>query len=321
MILAHMDYKSAGVNIDAGNQAVDRIKNKVASTHSSAVLGGLGGFAAAYDLSAFKHYDEPVMVSCTDGVGTKLKLAIEANKLDTVGIDLVAMSVNDLVCTGAKPLFFLDYYACNQLNPEEVDQVLTGICQGCKLADCSLVGGEMAEMGNMYQPKDFDLAGFACGIVEKSKYLSGKTAQAGDKLYALPAAGFHSNGYSLVRRVLKEHPELLEKVSMQVLLTPTKIYVKDCLNLLEKHAAIRAFAHITGGGLEENIQRLLPDHLAIKLDRSAINVLDCFKALQQVGEIAEEEMWRVFNMGVGMVVITPDNLEESDNCYQIGELH
>ena len=314
-----MDYQSSGVNIQAGNDAVSSIKEAVQKTHSPHVLGGLGGFAAAYDIGAL-NYKHPVMISCTDGVGTKLKVAMDYQRLDTVGIDLVAMSVNDLLCTGAKPLFFLDYYACESLDPFQVKEVIKGICEGCRLADCSLVGGEMAEMGAMYHKNEFDLAGFACGIVEKDQLLNGSKIQKGDYLYAIPSHGFHSNGFSLIRKVLEKSERARQELSVETLLKPTRIYTSLCLELLKKSPQIHAFAHITGGGLQENIERLLPKGLILKINRQRIKVLDCFKILQDCGKIEDEEMWKVFNMGVGMVIISPDKLEESEDCYLIGNV-
>ncbi|MEK9657729.1 MAG: phosphoribosylformylglycinamidine cyclo-ligase [bacterium] len=314
-----MDYQSSGVNIQAGNKAVDSIKAQVESTHNAEVLGGLGGFAAAYDISQLQ-YKEPVIVSCTDGVGTKLHIAIQENKLATVGIDLVAMSVNDLLCTGANPLFFLDYYACHQLEPEQVKEVVKGICEGCKQSALALVGGEMAEMGSMYKKNDFDLAGFACGIVEKSKLLKGSHINEGDYLYALPSAGFHSNGYSLIRNVLETYPEAKNKIGLEALLEPTRIYTTQCKKLLKQFPSIVAFAHITGGGLNENIQRLLNDGLKVDIDKKKIRVLECFRTLQKIGKIHEEEMWKVFNMGVGMVIISSEKLPDDRDYYPIGRI-
>lgn len=314
-----MDYQSSGVNIEAGNQAVENIKSMVAATHSAQVLGGLGGFAAAYDIGAL-NYKHPILVSCTDGVGTKLSIAIQHQRLQSVGIDLVAMSVNDLLCTGAKPLFFLDYYACESLNPQQVKAVIKGICDGCRLSGCSLIGGEMAEMGNMYKKNDFDLAGFACGIVEKDRFLDGKAIQKGDKIYAIPSHGFHSNGYSLIRKVLEKNPEAKNVLSPEVLLKPTRIYTDVCESLLKKHPEIHAFAHITGGGLHENITRLLAPDCQLNINFSAVRVLDCFKQLQILGNISDQEMWKVFNMGVGMVVISPTEITESEDCYLIGSI-
>jgi len=312
-----MDYASAGVNIEAGNNAVDRIKPMVQSTFTPQVLTGLGQFASFVELPA--GYKQPVLVSCTDGVGTKLKLAIESNIFNTVGIDLVAMCVNDLICCGATPLYFLDYIAVHELDPNQIEQIMTGMVAGCKQASCSLVGGEMAEMNDMYKKGDFDLAGFSVGVVEKSDIIDGSKISVGDTIYALPSSGIHSNGYSLVRKVCT--PEVMSEydISIQDLLTPTKIYVNDILTLIDE-ISIHGIAHITGGGLVENIERILPDGVAVDIDQSVINVPEIFRKLQRAASINEDEMWRVFNMGVGMVIITSDPLPEDSHAYPIGQI-
>ena len=312
-----MDYASSGVNIDAGNNAVDRIKPMVQSTFTPNVLTGLGQFASFVELPA--GYKQPVLVSCTDGVGTKLKLAIESNTFDTVGIDLVAMCVNDLICCGATPLYFLDYIAVHALDPNQIEQILTGMVAGCKQAQCSLVGGEMAEMNDMYKKGDFDLAGFSVGVVEKSAIIDGSKISVGDTIYALPSSGIHSNGYSLVRKVCT--PDVMSEygISTEDLLTPTKIYVNDILALIDK-IAVHGIAHITGGGLVENIERILPNGVTVDIDLSQIKVPEIFQKLQAAGSIDQAEMWRVFNMGVGMVVITSDSMPDSVDAYPIGTI-
>ena len=311
-----MDYKQSGVNIEAGNQAVQLIKDKVASTFDGNVLNNLGSFAGFYELPS--GYKNPVLVSCTDGVGTKLKIAIDSNLLDTVGIDLVAMSVNDLICCGAKPLTFLDYIACHKLVPDQMDAIISGIVEGCKQSNCSLVGGEMAEMNDLYQPGDFDLAGFATGVVEKDGIIDGSQISPGQFVYGLASNGIHSNGYSLVRKVLtpdvcKEHG-----ISVESLLAPTKIYVRPVLDLIAKQR-VTGIAHITGGGLKENIERILNPNVDLNLDQSVIEVPEIFTQIQQIGGIEHGEMMKVFNMGVGMVVITDTAIDDPE-FFKLGDV-
>lgn len=313
----HMDYASSGVNIDAGNSAVDRIKPLVQSTFNPHVLTGLGQFASFFELP--KGYNEPVLVSCTDGVGTKLKLAIEANQFDTVGIDLVAMCVNDLICCGAKPLYFLDYIAVHALDPAQVESIITGMVAGCQQSDVALVGGEMAEMNDMYRPGDFDLAGFCVGVVEKSSIIDGSTIKPGHTMYALPSSGIHSNGYSLVRKVFNEENMADLNVSTADLLTPTKIYVREVLSIIEQ-VNVTGIAHITGGGLVENVERILPAGCGVDVDFGAINVPTIFEKIQTAGNVSTAEMQRVFNMGVGMVIITPDTLPANTGAIAIGTI-
>ena len=312
-----MDYAASGVNIDTGNEAVDRIKPLVQSTFNKHVLTGLGQFASFVELP--EGYKKPVLVSCTDGVGTKLKLAIDANTFNTVGIDLVAMCVNDLICCGAKPLYFLDYIAVHKLDPNQIEAIVSGMVNGCKQSDCALVGGEMAEMNDMYRPGDFDLAGFSVGVVEKDRIIDGSKIAPGDKLYALPSSGIHSNGYSLVRKVCT--PEVMASygITQQELLTPTRIYVNAVLDIIADHT-VHGIAHITGGGLEENVARILPKGLALDIQSDAVPVPDIFNKIQQGGNIEAAEMARVFNMGIGMVLITPQSLPESDTCICIGSV-
>ncbi|MBL6723293.1 MAG: phosphoribosylformylglycinamidine cyclo-ligase [Candidatus Margulisbacteria bacterium] len=312
-----MDYASSGVNIDAGNDAVERIKPLVKSTFTPQVLTGLGQFASFVELP--KGYQEPVLVSCTDGVGTKLKLAIESNNVDTVGIDLVAMCVNDLICCGARPLYFLDYIAVHALDPDQIERIIGGMVQGCKQANCSLVGGEMAEMNDMYRKGDFDLAGFSVGVVEKSQIIDGSKITAGDTIYALPSSGIHSNGYSLVRKACTPDTMRTHGISVSELLTPTKIYVRDVLTAIDA-CDVHGIAHITGGGLEENIARIMPNHLLLDIDYSEIDVPPIFKKIQAAGRVKDAEMWRVFNLGVGMVIITSDALPANLQAMPIGTI-
>ena len=312
-----MDYASSGVNIDAGNDAVDRIKPLVQSTFTPQVLTGLGQFASFVELP--QGYKQPVLVSCTDGVGTKLKLSIEAQTFGTVGIDLVAMCVNDLICCGAKPLYFLDYIAVHALDPNQIEQIMTGMVDGCKQANCSLVGGEMAEMNDMYKKGDFDLAGFSVGVVEKADIIDGSNVAAGDTIYALKSSGIHSNGYSLVRKVCTPDVMAEYNISMADLLTPTRIYVNDVLTLIDQ-MDVHGIAHITGGGLVENIERILPSGVGVDIDISKVDVPEIFTKLQSAGNIADDEMWRVFNMGVGMVIIASDPLPAGVDAYPIGRI-
>ncbi len=309
-----MDYKSAGVDIDAGNEAIRRIKPLADRTLKPHVLSSIGGFAGCFEIP--KGYQQPVLVSCTDGVGTKLKLAIQMNRVSTIGIDLVAMNVNDLICCGAKPLVFLDYFACHQLDPAQAEIVISGIAQGCLESGCSLIGGEMSEMRDMYQPKDFDLAGFCVGVVEKSEMITGKDIQPGDRIYAIPSSGIHSNGYSLVRKIFEKYPND-HFFNPGALLAPTRIYVKEVQNLLENYT-ITGLAHITGGGLVENCERICPKGVRLNMDCSQVRTHQIFEKIKALGGVSDDEMWRVFNMGVGMVVISHDPLPEGDDLYQIG---
>ncbi len=321
--MGNVSYKDAGVDIDAGNAFVEAIKPAVKSTFDKNVIGGIGSFAGAYALPA--GYREPVILAATDGVGTKLKLAIESGKLDTVGIDLVAMCVNDLICNFAIPLFFLDYYATGRLKVEEAKAVVEGIAEGCRRSECALIGGETAEMPGMYSENDFDLAGFSVGIAEKTEMNRLEHVKEGDILVALPSSGVHSNGFSLVRKLLFEKLEMKfddefdGRPLIETLLEPTRIYVKIFKDLKEK---INALAHITGGGLVENLPRVLPENLHAVIDTSKIESLPIFDLIGK--HVAKEEMFRTFNMGVGMVLaVSPENvsdvLENSDG-YVIGEL-
>lgn len=303
-----LSYKDAGVDIDAGNALVDRIKGVVKETRRPEVMGGLGGFGALCALP--QKYREPILVSGTDGVGTKLRLAMDLKRHDTIGIDLVAMCVNDLVVQGAEPLFFLDYYATGKLDVDTAASVITGIAEGCKQSGCALVGGETAEMPGMYHGEDYDVAGFCVGVVEKSEIIDGSKVAAGDVLIALGASGPHSNGYSLVRKILEvSHAdpltvELEGKPLADHLLAPTKIYVKSVLKLIEEHD-IHAIAHLTGGGFWENIPRVLPEGTQAVIDESSWQWPAVFNWLQQTGNVSRHEMYRTFNCGVGMIIALP----------------
>ncbi len=317
-------YADAGVNIDAGNALVQNIKPIARATQGPGVLGGIGGFAALFEMPA--GYEAPVLVSCTDGVGTKLALAIGLKKLDTIGIDLVAMCVNDLIVCGAKPLFFLDYYATGKLNVLQATQVIKGIADGLKQADCALVGGETAEMPGMYQHEDFDLAGFCVGVVEKAAILDGQSIHEGDVLVALGSSVPHSNGYSLIRHILNQQKSFLStsldngQTLQEALLAPTRIYVKTLLPLIEA-GQIHGLAHITGGGLVENVPRIMPEGLTAQLSYSQDEWPLIFKWLQVQGQVDEAEMLRTFNCGIGMiVVVSPKNADAVvAHCIKAGE--
>ena len=318
-----ISYKESGVDIDAGARLVEEIKPYVKETFNENVLGNIGGFAGGFALP--KGYKEPVLFGATDGVGTKLKLAIDAKKFDSVGIDLVAMCVNDLICSFAEPLFFLDYYATAKLEVDAAKEVIKGIAAGCKEAECALIGGETAEMPGMYKEGDFDLAGFAVGIAEKGELEHRPSLKAGDILVALPSSGIHSNGYSLVRKLFFEKlgksldDELNGKSLKEILLTPTRIYVKTYKMLKEY---IKALAHITGGGIVENLPRVLPQHLKAVVHKDKIHTLPIFDFIARY--VDEAEMYKTFNMGVGMVLVVAKEdvdavLAKSDG-YIIGEL-
>ncbi len=298
-------YDDAGVNIEQGNELVKRLKKTVSSTHRQGVMGGLGGFGALFDLASL-NYKQPVLVSGTDGVGTKIKLAIENNRHDSIGIDLVAMCVNDLIVQGADPLFFLDYFACSSLDVDVAETVINGIAQGCTIAECSLIGGETAEMPGMYQPGDYDLAGFCVGAVEKDEIITGQDASEGDVVIALASSGCHSNGYSLIRKIITDTNQDLsesldEKTLLEHLLEPTRIYVKQILGLI-KEVPVKAIAHITGGGLIENIPRVIPDNLSVEIVADSWKLPPIFNWLQEKGNIDSHEMYKTFNCGVGMML-------------------
>lgn len=293
-------YKTAGVDIDAGDALVDKIKKLSKGLNKNSILGGIGGFGGAFAIP--KGYKEPVLISGTDGVGTKLKLAFLANKHDTVGIDLVAMCVNDIITCGAKPLFFLDYFATGKLSVKQGEQIITGIVDGCRQSECALLGGETAEMPDFYAKGEYDLAGFAVGVVEKSKMLDGRNIKKGDIVLGIPSSGVHSNGFSLVRKALGEKG--LKKYAKD-LLVPTRIYVPEVMELLNKKL-VKGLAHITGAGLPGNIPRVLPKKCSVRLYSSNWNVPEIFNVLQKAGNIKKDEMYKVFNMGIGMVIIAEE---------------
>ncbi|WP_272520162.1 phosphoribosylformylglycinamidine cyclo-ligase [Providencia sp. PROV223] len=327
-----LSYKDAGVDIDAGNALVERIKGVVKETRRPEVMGGLGGFGALCSLP--QKYREPVLVSGTDGVGTKLRLAMDLKRHDSIGIDLVAMCVNDLIVQGAEPLFFLDYYATGKLDVDTAASVITGIAEGCKQSGCALVGGETAEMPGMYHGEDYDVAGFCVGVVERSEIIDGSKVSAGDALIALASSGPHSNGYSLVRKILEvsqtnpEETQLDGKPLADHLLEPTRIYVKNVLELIA-NSDIHAIAHITGGGFWENIPRVLPDNTQAIIDGSSWQWPAVFNWLQQAGDVSTHEMYRTFNCGVGIIIALPQQEVENalallnklgENAWQIGTI-
>jgi len=321
--VAQISYKEAGVDIDAGNAFVEAIKADVKSTFDSNVIGGIGSFAGAYALPT--GYKEPVLLSATDGVGTKLKIAIESGRLESVGIDLVAMCVNDLICNHGIPMFFLDYYATGKLLPQNAQKVVAGIAEGCRRAECALIGGETAEMPGMYSDGDFDLAGFAVGIAERSEMNTVANVKADQVLIAMPSSGIHSNGYSLVRKLLFEKLEMkLEtefegKALVETLLEPTRIYVKEYKT---NKPYIKALAHITGGGIVENLPRVLPEGIRAVVHKKSIRVLPIFELIAK--HVEEAEMFRAFNMGVGMIwCVSPEDVESvlsNTDGYIIGHL-
>lgn len=312
-----ISYKDAGVDIDAGNALVERIKGVAKRTSRPEVMGGLGGFGALCEIP--EGYRQPVLVSGTDGVGTKLKLAMDLGKHDTIGIDLVAMCVNDLVVAGAEPLFFLDYYATGKLNVDMAADVVTGIGKGCELAGAALVGGETAEMPGMYEGDDYDLAGFCVGVVEKSEIIDGSRVQSGDTLIALASSGPHSNGYSLIRKIIEVTQADLnqmvgERTLAEALLEPTRIYVKPLLELIKK-SQVNALSHITGGGLLENIPRVLPANAKAVIDTASWQIPEVFRWIQAGGNVDSREMYRTLNCGVGMVICVP--AAEADNALAL----
>ena len=329
----NLTYKEAGVDIDAGEELVERIKAPIKRTNRPEVIGGLGGFGALTRIPA--GYKEPVLVSGTDGVGTKLRLAIDLHRHSTVGIDLVAMCVNDLIVQGAEPLFFLDYYATGKLNVDIATEVVTGIARGCEMAGCALVGGETAEMPGMYEIGDYDLAGFSVGVVEASKIIDGSAVKVGDALVAIASSGPHSNGYSLIRRIVEvSGAKPLEdklpsgKLLADALLEPTRIYVKPVLKLL-KEVEVHALAHITGGGFYENIPRMLKDGCSAKIELDKVPHLPIFDLIQKTGNIPTRDMYNTFNMGIGMILAVPalqagqalDVLSAAgETAYQIGQV-
>ncbi|MDQ0208452.1 phosphoribosylformylglycinamidine cyclo-ligase [Alkalicoccobacillus murimartini] len=328
-------YKQAGVDIEAGYESVKRMGQHVKRTARPGVLGGLGGFGGNFDLSSLD-YKEPVLVSGTDGVGTKLMLAFMMDKHDTIGVDAVAMCVNDIVVQGAEPLYFLDYIACGKSDPERIEAIVKGVADGCEQAGCALIGGETAEMPGMYDPEEYDLAGFSVGAVEKSNLISGDAIQPGGVVIGLSSSGLHSNGFSLVRHILLEKAGLSLNDSVEglegrlgdVLLTPTKIYVKPLLACLKKHE-IHGLAHITGGGFYENVPRMLPTGIKVEIDNGSWPVPAIFEVLKAKGDISDRDLFSTFNMGIGMMLVVPENehldvirtLEtEGEQAYIIGRV-
>lgn len=330
-----MTYRDAGVDIDAGNYSVQLIKDSVKATYRPEVLGDLGGFGGLFALNVGK-YKEPVLVSGTDGVGTKLRLAFMLNKHDTIGQDAVAMCVNDILVQGAEPLYFLDYLAVGKLDPEQVAAVVKGVADACKESGCALIGGETAEMSGFYPVGEYDIAGFAVGVVEKSKIITAERVKAGDVLLGLPSSGVHSNGYSLVRKIVFEKmgfkgdediPELGQTIGEE-LLTPTRLYPKVCLPLIEKFD-IHGMVHVTGGGFYDNIPRALPDNMGAEINSETWNVPAIFDLLKHWGNVEWHEMYRTFNMGIGMIIIASpeeaakikDYMEEKQEfCFEIGKV-
>ncbi|GEC16234.1 phosphoribosylformylglycinamidine cyclo-ligase [Nitrobacter winogradskyi] len=305
-----LTYAGAGVDIDAGNRLVDLIKPMVRATARAGAEAEIGGFGGLFDLKA-AGFADPVLVAANDGVGTKVKIAIETGIHDTIGIDLVAMSVNDLVVQGAEPLFFLDYFACGKLDPETAAAIVAGIAEGCREAGCALIGGETAEMPGLYKDGDYDLAGFAVGAAERGSLLPGRDIAAGDAVIGLASSGVHSNGYSLVRKIVEASGVALSAPAPfapvatlgGALLTPTRLYVKSCLRAIRETGAVKGLAHITGGGFTDNIPRVLPEGLGVRIDLAGLTVLPVFKWLAHQGRVAEREMLRTFNCGIGMVAI------------------
>ena len=318
-------YAKAGVDITAGYRAVELMKQHIARTETDGVLSGIGGFGGLFQPN-LGGMTQPVFVSGTDGVGTKLKLAFLLNRHDTVGIDCVAMCVNDIICCGARPLFFLDYIACGKNIPERIADIVKGVCDGCVQSEAALIGGETAEMPGFYPEDEYDLAGFSVGIVDKNKIIDNRNMQAGDVVIALPSSGPHSNGYSLIRKVFDVEnrdltvrlPELGGKTLGDALLAPTKIYVKPVLKLLET-VSVRGISHITGGGFYENIPRSIPKGLCAVIDRRAVRVLPVFDLIAKEGNISERDMFNTFNMGVGMSIVVPEN--EADTALSLPHGH
>ncbi|MDR1592058.1 MAG: phosphoribosylformylglycinamidine cyclo-ligase [Prevotellaceae bacterium] len=304
-------YEKAGVNLEKGYEVVRRIKKHVASTARPGMMGNIGAFGGMFDLSAL-HVKEPVLVSGTDGVGTKLKLAFATNRHNTIGIDVVAMCVNDVLAQGAEPLFFLDYIAVGRNNPEKIEQIVAGVAEGCRQAGCALIGGETAEMPGMYTDDEYDIAGFTCGVVEKSQLIDGSKVAVGDALIGIASSGVHSNGFSLVRKIVADnllewhtiYPELSEQQTLgETLLTPTKIYVKPALDVI-RQCDIHGISHITGGGFDENLPRILKAGQGIAIEEGSWEILPVFRFLEKRGRIAHREMFNIFNMGIGMALVT-----------------
>ena len=314
-----MDYKNAGVDIEAGYKSVELMKKHVKETMRPEVLGGLGGFAGAFDLSGIKQMDEPVLLSGTDGCGTKVKLAFVMDKHDTIGIDAVAMCVNDIACSGGEPLFFLDYIACGKNYPEKIATIVSGVAEGCKQSECALVGGETAEHPGLMPVDEYDLAGFAVGVVDKKDIISGENIKPGDVLVGMASSGVHSNGFSLVRKVFEMTKESLDtyydelgKTLGEALIAPTKIYVKALKSIKNSGVKVKGCSHITGGGFYENIPRMLPEGVRAVVEKNSYEVPAIFKLLAKEGDIAEEMMYNTFNMGLGMILaLEPEDVDKA----------
>ena len=314
-----LDYKKAGVDIEAGYKSVELMKKHVKETMRPEVLGGLGGFAGAFDLSGIKNMEEPVLLSGTDGCGTKVKLAFVMDKHDTIGIDAVAMCVNDIACSGGEPLFFLDYIACGKNYPEKIATIVSGVAEGCKQSGCALVGGETAEHPGLMPEDDYDLAGFAVGVVDKKDIIDGSAIKPGDVLVGMASSGVHSNGFSLVRKVFDITKESLDtyydelgKTLGEALIAPTRIYVKALKNVKDAGVKIKGCSHITGGGFQENIPRMLPEGIRAVIKKDSYEVPAIFKLLAKTGDIAEDMMYNTYNMGLGMVVaVDPEDVEKT----------
>ncbi|WP_066186306.1 MULTISPECIES: phosphoribosylformylglycinamidine cyclo-ligase [Gracilibacillus] len=327
-------YKDAGVDVQAGYQAVKLMKKHIAKTNRSEVMGGVGAFAGLFDISKFS-YQEPVLVSGTDGVGTKLKLAFTMDKHDTVGIDLVAMCVNDIIAQGADPIFFLDYIACGKNQPAKIEQIVKGISEGCVQSNAALIGGETAEMPGMYSEEEYDLAGFVVGIADKAQLITGESVEPGDKIIGLSSSGVHSNGFSLVRKIIEQQGLTYQQETAELgttlgeaLLTPTKIYTK-AIQQLKQDLTIKGISHITGGGFYENLPRAIPEHLGVHMKQGSWKRPAIFDYLQQQASLSDEEMYGVFNMGVGMAVVVEAHEAElalqllediGEQAYLIGEV-
>ncbi len=331
-----MDYKKAGVDIEAGYKSVELMKEHVKKTMRPEVLGGLGGFAGAFDLSGIKNMEEPVLLSGTDGCGTKVKLAFVMDKHDTIGIDAVAMCVNDIACSGGEPLFFLDYIACGKNYPEKIASIVSGVAEGCLQSECALVGGETAEHPGLMPEDDYDLAGFAVGVVDKKDIIDGSTIKAGDTLIGIASSGVHSNGFSLVRKVFEMTKESLDayydelgKTLGEALIEPTRIYVKALKNVKNAGVRIKGCSHITGGGFFENVPRMLPENVRAVIKKDSYPVPALFDLIQKNGNIEEHMMYNTFNMGLGMVIaVNPEDVEATmkaieeagDKCYVVGNI-
>ena len=331
-----MDYKSAGVDIEAGYRSVELIKSSVAKTMRPEVLGGLGGFSGAFSLAAIKDMEEPVLLSGTDGVGTKIKLAFVLDKHDTIGIDCVAMCVNDVACAGGEPLFFLDYIACGKNFPEKIASIVSGVAEGCVQSECALIGGETAEHPGLMPEDDYDLAGFAVGVVDKKDMITGENIIPGDALIGIASSGVHSNGFSLVRKVFKMTEESLRRYYSELgmtlgeaLLTPTKIYVKAMKALKDAGIKVKGASHITGGGFYENIPRMLPDGTRASIKLDSFEILPIFKLLQKTGNITDQMMFNTYNMGLGMVLAVDPKDEQraleilkevGETAYSVGNV-